>query len=107
MKGTLKRQTGIVKPASGLATAVEAPVTRISDRLGARLAQCDANAEWDAEESAWHNLQSVGGEWVEGMKMTTLLDEIHSGEGLIEVLMRPMGIRQFAASCYGLKRAAA
>jgi len=42
---------------------------------------------------------------VEGMKMTTLLDEIHPGEGLIEVLMRPMGIRQFAASCYGLKRA--
>jgi len=64
MKGTLKMQTGIVKQTGYLATAVEAPVTRISDRLGARFAQCDANAEWDAEESAWHNLQPVGGEWV-------------------------------------------
>jgi len=64
MKATLKRQTEIVKQAGGLATAVEAPVTSISDRLGALLAQCDANAAWDAEESAWHNLQSVGGEWV-------------------------------------------
>ena len=64
MKATLKRQTGIVKQASGLATVVEAPVTRISDRLGALLAQCDANAEWDDEESAWHNLQPVAGDWV-------------------------------------------
>jgi hypothetical protein len=64
MKATLKRQTEIVKQAGGLATAVEAPVTRIGDRLGALLAQCDANAGMSVEESAWLNMQPVGGEWV-------------------------------------------
>lgn len=64
MKGALKMQTGIVKQTGDLATAVEAPATSIGDRLGALLAQCDADAGMSVEDSAWLNMQPVGSEWV-------------------------------------------